>query len=124
LAYAFNETNTQILGICSDPEPELVQDFAELGRQLAPLIGANDVLKPEAFNLNVEYVGPGYGVPSPEGDEAIRRMARAEGILLDPIYTGKAFAGLLDLVNRREIGGRILFWHTGGVPALFADQGW
>ena len=48
-------------------------------------------------------------------------MAQAEGIFLDPIYTGKAFAGLIDLVERGELGGKVLFWHTGGLPVLFAE---
>ena len=55
--------------------------------------------------------------------EAIRLVAQCEGILLDPVYTGKAMAGLLGLVRQREIGDgeRVLFWHTGGIPALFAS---
>jgi D-cysteine desulfhydrase len=69
-----------------------------------------------------EYIGPGYGMLSEDGREAILLTARTEGILLDPVYTGKAMAGLVDLVRRGEIGRRekVLFWHTGGVPALFA----
>ncbi len=68
------------------------------------------------------YVGPGYARPTPECQAAIRVLARAEGILLDPVYTGKAFAGLLDLVRRKELGGNepVIFLHTGGAPALFA----
>jgi D-cysteine desulfhydrase len=52
----------------------------------------------------------------------IRRLARAEGILLDPIYTGKAFAGMLDLIEKGKLGANepIIFLHTGGLPALFA----
>ncbi len=67
------------------------------------------------------YVGPGYALPMPECQAAIRCLARAEGILLDPVYTGKAFAGLLDLVRRKELGGSepVIFLHTGGTPALF-----
>ncbi|RYG68293.1 pyridoxal-phosphate dependent enzyme, partial [bacterium] len=64
-------------------------------------------------------VGPGYGVASDESLAAVRTLGRTEGILLDPIYTGKAFAGLLTLAEAGEIEGRVLFWHTGGTPALF-----
>jgi D-cysteine desulfhydrase family pyridoxal phosphate-dependent enzyme len=68
------------------------------------------------------YVGRRYGVPSREGNAALRRLARHEGIMLDPIYTGKAFAGLLDLTERGQLGRDepIIFLHTGGLPALFA----
>ena len=48
-------------------------------------------------------------------------MARREGIFLDPIYSGKAFAGLMRLAKEGKISGRVLFWHTGGTPALFAN---
>jgi D-cysteine desulfhydrase family pyridoxal phosphate-dependent enzyme len=68
------------------------------------------------------YVGARYAVPSEQGLAAIRRLARSEGIILDPVYTGKAFAGLIDLVERRQLGSDepIIFLHTGGLPAFFA----
>ena len=69
------------------------------------------------------YIGPeGYGYCSKEGNEALRLMARTEGILLDPIYTGKALAGLMDLSKKGEIGNdeTVVLLHTGGTPALFA----
>ncbi len=68
------------------------------------------------------YVGERYGIPSAAGSAAIERLARLEGILLDPIYTGKAFAGLLDQVKRGGLGRdqSLIFWHTGGSPGLFA----
>jgi D-cysteine desulfhydrase family pyridoxal phosphate-dependent enzyme len=120
LAYAFQGTSTHVLGIASDPEPEIAQDFAELGYGLANLIGETRLLQPKQFNIDFDFVGEGYGVSSPEGDEAIKYLAATEGILVDPIYTGKAFAGLLKLVPSRILCGRILFWHTGGIPSLFA----
>jgi len=78
----------------------------------------------DAIVVRHDYIGPGYGILSDAGKEAILLMARTEGILLDPVYTGKAMAGLIDLIRKGEIGSRekILFWHTGGMPALF-DQG-
>jgi D-cysteine desulfhydrase len=68
------------------------------------------------------YLGGGYGVLTRAEKEAIRLVAELEGILLDPVYTAKAMAGLLDLIRRGEIGAgeTVLFWHTGGMPALFA----
>lgn len=69
-----------------------------------------------------DYFGPRYGEPNAEGMEAIKLLARLEGIFLDPVYTGKAMAGLLDGIdqNRFRREGPILFVHTGGAPALFA----
>jgi L-cysteate sulfo-lyase len=71
------------------------------------------------------YVGDGYAIPTPECRGAVRRVARLEGMLLDPVYTGKAFAGLLDLVGKEKLGSAsaIIFLHTGGIPALFALRG-
>jgi 1-aminocyclopropane-1-carboxylate deaminase/D-cysteine desulfhydrase-like pyridoxal-dependent ACC family enzyme len=68
------------------------------------------------------YVGKAYGAPSEGGVAAIRRLASTEGLLLDPVYTAKAFAGMLDLVERGELGAEdpVIFLHTGGLPALFA----
>ncbi|MDU2734112.1 MAG: pyridoxal-phosphate dependent enzyme, partial [Mixta calida] len=69
-----------------------------------------------------DYFAPRYGMPSEEGMEAVKLLARLEGIILDPVYTGKAMAGLIDGISqqrfRRE--GPLLFVHTGGAPALFA----
>jgi D-cysteine desulfhydrase len=72
-----------------------------------------------------EWVGPGYSLPTPEMVEAVRLLAAQEGILLDPVYSGKAMAGLIGLVRRGEIpaGERVLFLHTGGSPSLSAFAG-
>ena len=93
---------------------------------------ANDALELLGLPANVEpadvsliehtYVGCGYAVPTSGGMAAIRRLARSEGLLLDPTYTGKAFAGLLDLHASGHFGDGepVIFWHTGGLPGLFA----
>lgn len=69
-----------------------------------------------------DYFVPGYGTPNEEGMEAVKLLAQLEGILLDPVYTGKAMAGLIDGINQNRFKdeGPILFIHTGGAPALFA----
>jgi len=69
-----------------------------------------------------DYLGAGYTLPTPGMIEAVTRLARTEGILLDPIYTGKAMAGLMDLVRRGRFakGENVLFLHTGGAPGLYA----
>jgi len=71
-----------------------------------------------------EWVGPGYAIPTDEMIEAVRMLARLEGVLLDPVYSGKAMAGLIGLARRGEIkkGERVCFVHTGGSPALYAYQ--
>jgi len=99
----------------------LVRLTGEICRHL----GAKRVFKREEIPLlEGIYVGPKYGVPSPGGQAAILRLARMEGILLDPVYTGKAFAGLLDLIEKGQLGSKepIIFLHTGGLPALFAFE--
>jgi D-cysteine desulfhydrase/L-cysteate sulfo-lyase len=69
-----------------------------------------------------QYVGTAYGQPTEKMIEAVRLVAQQEGILLDPVYTGKAMAGLIDLVRRGRFTAddKVVFWHTGGMPALFA----
>ncbi|QCK76196.1 D-cysteine desulfhydrase [Raoultella ornithinolytica] len=69
-----------------------------------------------------DYFAPGYGTPNDEGMEAVKLLAQLEGILVDPVYTGKAMAGLIDGINQKRFKdeGPILFIHTGGAPALFA----
>lgn len=119
LCHFFRGTNTKVLGIASDPEPDISEDFADLSRGLAELLG-DPPLSADEFRIHFDMVGPGYGIPSKDGMDAIQLVARREGIFLDPIYSGKAFAGLLELAKRKEISGRVCFWHTGGVPTLFA----
>jgi 1-aminocyclopropane-1-carboxylate deaminase/D-cysteine desulfhydrase-like pyridoxal-dependent ACC family enzyme len=99
--------------------------LARLATQICAHLGAKRVFKPgEIPLLEGIYTGSRYGVPSPDGQDAILRLARTEGILLDPVYTGKAFAGLLDLVEKGGLGSNepIIFLHTGGLPALFAFE--
>ena len=73
--------------------------------------------------VNDSYTGMGYGVMGEPEIEAIRLFAKHEGLLLDPVYTGRAAAGMIDLIRkgffRKE--DKVLFWHTGGTPALFAE---
>ena len=119
LAYGFHGSDTRVLGIACDPEPEIAEDFALLAKGLDEWVPNGPCMTAGDYDLSFEYVGPGYGVPSEAGNAAIELLARTEGIFLDPIYSGKAFAGLLDLVRKGELTGRVLFWHTGGLPALF-----
>ncbi len=74
------------------------------------------------IDLRFDFVGEGYGIPSAAGLDALSTLGRTEGILLDPIYSGKAFAGLLADIRagRWGHGDTVVFLHTGGLPALFA----
>lgn len=100
--------------------------IARLAEQICARLGEPHRFSPtEVPLIERTYVGSGYGVPSPQGNEALRRLARTEGILLDPIYTAKAFAGMLDRIEKGQMGERepVIFLHTGGLPALFAFEG-
>lgn len=98
-------------------------DLARLTNEICARLGEQHTFKRAQIPLLEErYVGKAYGVPSPAGAAAIRLVAQRAGILLDPIYSGKAMAGLLDLA-RRDFFARddtLIFLHTGGAPGLFA----
>jgi D-cysteine desulfhydrase len=86
------------------------------------LIAADYQFTADDLILNSDYVGDGYGVIGELEKEAIALTAQNEGILLDPIYTGRAMGGLIDMIRTGQIKAtdNVLFWHTGGAPALFA----
>lgn len=123
LAYHYYCSMTKVIGISADPDPdgELAEDIVDLMAKIDQLLAAQKNVPLSAVDLRMDFCGEAYSVPSPEGMAAIQRLARTEGIFLDPVYSGKAAAGLLDLIQRGEIGGKILFWHTGGFPTLFAE---
>lgn len=76
------------------------------------------------IEVDDRFVGEGYGIPTPEGLAAIRLLARLEGLLLDPVYTGKAMAGLVAMIREGRFSDEqnVVFLHTGGWPALFAYE--
>lgn len=116
LATAFAGRATEVWGMAADPEPELADVVLDLAGQLAAML---DTATPHSVNLSTDFVGAGYGFPSPAGTHATVLLARTEGIFLDPTYGAKAFAGLLDMIEAKTLRGRICYWHTGGFPALF-----
>jgi 1-aminocyclopropane-1-carboxylate deaminase/D-cysteine desulfhydrase-like pyridoxal-dependent ACC family enzyme len=83
-------------------------------------MGEGEPMPGSDYDLDKRFIGPGYGVPSDGSLAAIRVLAQTEGIFLDPVYSGKAFDALLTMAKSGEIGGSVCFWHTGGLPALFA----
>lgn len=101
---------------------ELSGDVLRLANEVAAAIGGPPV---RAYDVRVsgEARGAGYGVPTEEAGAAIRLLATTEGVFADPVYTGKALAGLLGLIRKRRfaVDGALVFLHTGGAPALFAS---
>jgi D-cysteine desulfhydrase len=96
---------------------------ARLAGETCARLGEPQAFAPaDVLLVEATYVGEAYGRPSPEGNVALERLARTEGILLDPVYTAKAFAGLLGEAAQGRFGRDepVVFLHTGGVPALFA----
>ena len=111
-----------VLGICVR-SPKAVQEdkvFA-LAQRTADLLGVPGTVARERVVANSDYVGGGYGVPTDGMIEALELVARTEGIVLDPVYSGKAMAGLIDLVRRGQFArdDNIVFMHTGGAVGLF-----
>ncbi len=92
-----------------------------LAVKTAELLGVPGSVKRESVMANCDYVGGGYGVPTPGMVEAVTLMARLEGILLDPVYSGKGMAGLIDLCRKGHFkkGENVVFLHTGGAVALY-----
>ena len=114
----------RILGISVDkPADELTQTIMALANQTAAWLGIDKKIESEDVLVNDAYCRAGYGILQPVETEAIRLFARTEGILLDPVYTGRAAAGLIDLIRKGFFSPdeTVLFWHTGGIPALFAE---
>jgi len=97
--------------------------IALLASELCTKLGERRTFTPQQVPMiEAAYAGEAYGTPSAEGMAAIRKLARLEGLLLDPVYTAKAFAGTLDLIEKGKMGKNepVIFLHTGGLTALFA----
>jgi len=95
-----------------------------LAEKTLKLFSKSPVLASEDIVANCDYIGEGYGIPAASTIEAIKMLAELEGILLDPVYSGKGMAGLIDLVRKGQFkkGERIIFLHTGGSAALFGYE--
>jgi D-cysteine desulfhydrase len=114
----------KVVGISTrHPEEKQKEHIYELAQRTLALAtdDPNLILPEEAVVVKDQYVGPGYSLPTKGMEEAVTLFARMEGILLDPVYTGKAAAGLVDLVRSGFFppGSNVLFLHTGGAPSLY-----
>ena len=115
----------KILGISIDESEEwLKEHVSELASSTSEKLGKRNDFVPDDVMANASYCSAGYGVLTEAEREAIRLFATYEGILLDPVYTGRAAAGMIDLIRKGFFKKHetVLFLHTGGQPALFADQ--
>ena len=107
------------------PKDRQEANVFRLAEATADRVGLRGGIARSAVVANCDYVGDGYGIPTPGMAEAVQMMARHEGILLDPVYSGKAMAGMIDLIRKGEIGKHetVVFLHTGGAVGLFGYTG-
>ena len=115
----------KVLGISVDEPRDVLQArVAKLASETSERLGSHTDFVAQDVLVNADYATHGYGVLTGLEREAIQLFARNEGLLLDPVYTGRAAAGLIDLIRKGffKKEERVLFWHTGGQPALFAEQ--
>ena len=117
------EAGIGVVGVSVEPDFDwLLKETVEIANGCAELLGLDVSVSAGDVTLLGDYVGEGYGVVTKEVVKAVRLVAEKEGILLDPVYTGKAMAGLVDLVGQGyfDRGETVVFLHTGGTPAVFA----
>lgn len=113
-----------VLGISVDnPADELKEKVAKLAMETSQLLGKDLEFSKDEILVNDDFLGAGYGIMGDPELEALTLFAQQEGLLLDPVYTGRAVAGLIELIRSGYFTAdqNVLFWHTGGTPALFAQ---
>jgi D-cysteine desulfhydrase family pyridoxal phosphate-dependent enzyme len=118
-----NSLDVTIDGISVDKQAEVLAPIvAQIATAVLPLVGAPGEITPEDALVDDRFLGGGYAIMGSLERDAIQLFARREGLLLDPVYTGRAAGGMLAKIRLGEIEAdeRVLFWHTGGTPALFA----
>lgn len=119
------EAPWRVVGISvSRPATEVRFHIKRLFEETADMIGYGATIDLEEIEIHDQFIGDGYGIPSPLGAETLREVFNAEGILLDPTYTAKAFGGYTTLVQRGDYreGAVTLFLHTGGLPSVFVNH--
>jgi L-cysteate sulfo-lyase len=116
-----------VLGIgVRQPKERQEANVHRLAEETAAYCGVTGGIPRESVVANCDYIGGGYGIPTDGMAEAVRMLARMEGILLDPVYSGKAMAGLIDLIRKGEFRAteRVVFLHTGGAVGLYGYTGY
>jgi len=117
------QSGVQVVGISAGPPREIVvKRVVGIVTELSEMLRLEWRPHPDDVIVYDDYVGERYGIPTKECLDAIRVVARTEGILLDPVYTGKGMAGMMGLIAKERFRSdqNVVFWHTGGQPALFA----
>jgi D-cysteine desulfhydrase len=117
--------NGGLLGISIDePHVVLQERCAKLAAETSEKLGEEVAFHAGDVKVNSDYCAAGYGVVTDMERDSVKLFAKTEGILLDPVYTGRAAGGMMDLIRKGSFEKKqtILFWHTGGSPALFADK--
>lgn len=118
--------NVAIVGIQVSPKTDEYGDHvAEIANGALSCIGRNDIrVSTKDFQYTPLYFGAGYEIPFEEANETIRRLAKYEGVLMDTVYTGKGFNGMLRYLEEKNVpkGSTVVFLHTGGTTALFAEK--
>ena len=115
-------TDIPLLGIgVNAPQDIQEEKVFKLALETADYVGSPDAVKREDIVANCDYVGEGYGIPTKAMNDAVMLLARLEGLLFDPVYSGKGLSGMLDLVGKGYFGDaqNIVFVHTGGIAGLF-----
>ena len=114
--------DTKVIGVAvTGSATPFEERISVMANDAAELLGLEQRFAPEDIRIENDYIGAGYSIPSEPGNAAILRAGRSEGVLLDPVYTGKAMAGIVGLAEHGKIekGSDVLFVHCGGTPALF-----
>ena len=117
------QTNIPVIGINVSRKKDVQEELVySLVQETAAHVGIESEIPRSVVVCFDEYVGPGYSLPTAEMVEAVKMLAQYEGILMDPVYTGKAMAGFIDLIRKGyfEKDEKLLFVHTGGSPGLYA----
>lgn len=119
------DSDTTIISINVSAKPiEHYAKIAALASETLKYLGSDKTVSVDDLHFDQSYYAPGYEIPNEGASNAIKLLARTEGILLDPVYTGKGFAGMLDYIRTGKIpqGSTVVYWHTGGATALFAEK--
>jgi 1-aminocyclopropane-1-carboxylate deaminase len=123
VGFAALGTTCRMIGIDVDADAVSIRSTVlRIARSTAALVDAGREISDQDVQIAADYAGDSYGLPSPQTIDAIRLVGRLEGVLLDPVYEGKAMAGLIDKIRHQQFASsdRILFLHLGGTPALHA----
>ena len=118
----FGNSSTQVIGISVSASRERLEERTSNVIGMISDVSAipRGIVDDHEIIINDEYIGAGYGRPTDAGVAAMRTVAENEGVILDPVYTGKAMSGMLDMIRRGALDNPrdVVFLHTGGAPAI------